>query len=187
MGPVVTVNSSTLMNKGLEVIEAHLLFDIPMERIDVVVHPQSIVHSMVEFVDGSVIAQASPPDMHLPIALGLAWPDRVAGAASACSWESATSWTFEPVDHVTFPALQLAKLCGAVSGTAPAVMNAANEVAVARFLAGQLEYLGIVSLVSRIVEEHLAAGHVSDDRLTVDDVVAADAWASARATQVVGD
>ena len=138
MGPVVTINSATLVNKGLEVIEAHLLFDVPYDRIDVVVHPQSIVHSMVEFVDGSTLAQASPPDMRLPIALGLAWPDRVADAAPGCDWTTASTWTFEPLDDVAFPAVALARRAGAAGGTAPAVFNAANEECVAAFLAGRL-------------------------------------------------
>ena len=135
MGPVVTINSATMMNKGLEVIEAHLLFGIDFENIDVVVHPQSVVHSMVEFIDGSTVAQASPPDMRLPIALGLVWPNRIAGKASGCDWTQATSWTFEPLDNEVFTAVELAKLAGSRAGTAPAVLNGANEVAVAAFLA----------------------------------------------------
>src|SRR6187397_1148957 len=129
MGRVVTTNSATLVNKGLEVIEAHMLFDIPLDRIDVVVHPQSIVHSMVEFVDGSTIAQASPPDMRLPIALGLGWPDRVAKASQPCDWSKATSWTFEPLDTTAFPAVGLAKDAAKQGSTYPAVFNAANEEA----------------------------------------------------------
>ena len=117
MGRVITTNSATLVNKGLEVIEAHLLFDIPFERIDVVVHPQSVVHSMVEFVDGSTIAQASPPDMRLPIALGLGWPDRVPGAAAACDWSRAATWEFFPLDEQAFPAVALARRVGPVSYT----------------------------------------------------------------------
>ncbi|HVN49865.1 MAG TPA: 1-deoxy-D-xylulose-5-phosphate reductoisomerase, partial [Acidimicrobiales bacterium] len=127
MGPVVTLNSATLMNKGLEVIEAHLLFSVPLEDIEVVVHPQSVVHSMVEYVDGSTIAQASPPDMRLPIAVGLAWPDRVPGAAPACDWTKASTWTFEPLDVEAFPAVSLARRAASLGGTAPAVLNAANE------------------------------------------------------------
>ena len=115
MGPVVTINSATLVNKGLEVIEAHLLFDIPYDRIDTVAHPQSIVHSMVTFIDGSTIAQASPPDMKLPIALALNWPHRVAGAAFACDFAQAQQWTFEPIDHVTFPAIRLARRRGSAA------------------------------------------------------------------------
>jgi 1-deoxy-D-xylulose-5-phosphate reductoisomerase len=117
MGPVVTINSATLMNKGLELIEAHLLFDMPLDRIDVVVHPQSIVHSMVEFVDGSTIAQASPPDMRLPIALGIGWPDRVPGAAPACDWTRAASWDFLPLDEQAFPAVRLARQAAQVGGS----------------------------------------------------------------------
>ncbi len=187
MGPVVTTNSATLMNKGLEVIEAHLLFGIPFDRIDVVVHPQSIVHSMVEFVDGSVIAQASPPDMRLPIALGLAWPDRVADAISACDWTTASQWNFEPVDHETFPALRLARLAGEAGGTAPAVLNAANEVCVAAFLAGELPFLAIVETVTEVVQEHLDAARADcGNELGLDDVISADAWARSRARQICG-
>lgn len=180
MGPVVTINSATLMNKGLEVIEAHLLFGIPMDAIDVVVHPQSIVHSMVEFVDGSTIAQASPPSMHLPIALGINWPDRVPDAVAPCDWTQASQWTFEPVDNVTFPALELAKMVGTRAGTAPAVMNAANEVAVDAFLNRQIAFLEIVDLVEAVVEEHLTDGHITDDLLTLEHVLVAIDWAKER-------
>ena len=159
MGPVVTINSATMVNKSLEVIEAHLLFDIPYDRIDVVVHPQSMVHSMVEFVDGSTLAQVSPPDMRLPIALGLSWPDRVADAAPGCDWTTASTWTFEPLDEVAFPAVALARRAGAAGGTAPAVYNAANEECVAAFLAGRLPFLGIVDTLSVVVEEHLATAY----------------------------
>jgi 1-deoxy-D-xylulose-5-phosphate reductoisomerase len=154
MGPVVTVNSSTLVNKGLELIEAALLFDVPYDDIAVVVHPQSIVHSMVEFTDGSTLAQVSPPDMRLPIALGLAWPDRVPGAAAPLDWSTGSSWTFEPLDDDAFPAVQLAREVGRTGGTLPAVFNAANEVAVEAFLAGRLPWGGIVDLVARVVDDH---------------------------------
>jgi 1-deoxy-D-xylulose-5-phosphate reductoisomerase len=184
MGPVVTTNSATLMNKGLEVIEAHLLFDVPFDRIEVVVHPQSVVHSMVEFTDGSVLAQASPPDMRLPISLGLGWPDRIADAALACDWTSATAWTFEPVDTVTFPALLLARRAGEAGGRAPAVLNAANEVGVDAFLSGQIPFLAIADTVERVLDEHLAETHHGND-LTVDDVLQADRWARLRAQQVI--
>lgn len=177
MGPVVTINSATMMNKGLEVIEAHLLFDIEIENIDVVVHPQSVVHSMVEFIDGSTIAQASPPDMRLPIALGLVWPDRVTGLASGCDWTEATSWTFEPLDSEAFPAVEVAKLAGTRAGTAPAVFNGANEVAVAAFLAGELTFLGIVDFVSKILQIHLDSNFVSDEDLTIEEVLKAADWA----------
>jgi 1-deoxy-D-xylulose-5-phosphate reductoisomerase len=186
MGPVVTINSSTLMNKGLELIEAHLLFDIPMDRIDVVVHPQSQIHSMVEFVDGSTMAQVSPPDMHLPISLGLTWPERLAGSSKANDWTSATSWTFEPVDSETFTAIELAKRVGNAGGTAPAVMNSANEVAVAGFLAGNVKYLDIVKFVEEIVNQHFNDGFVSDELLTVDAVINAHEWAQTACTALIG-
>lgn len=188
MGPLVTINSATLMNKGLEVIEAHLLFDVPFDRIHVVVHPQSVVHSMVEFVDGSTIAQASPPDMRIPIALGLGWPTRVPDAAPACDWTLATSWDFEPLDEVTFPAVSLARAAGDSGGTAPAVFNAANEECVSAFLAGQLPFVGIVETVRRVLDGHLeSAEHSSDHDLSVEHVLAADSWARDRAAQLVGE
>ena len=130
MGPVITINSATLVNKGLEVIEAHLLFGIPFDRIEVVVHPTSVVHSMVEFVDGSTLVQASPPTMLIPIALGLAWPDRVPDAAPAVDWTRPETWEFFPLDDEAFPAVALARAAGERGGTAPAVYNAANEVCV---------------------------------------------------------
>ncbi|BDI22043.1 1-deoxy-D-xylulose-5-phosphate reductoisomerase [Herbiconiux sp. L3-i23] len=154
MGLVVTTNSATLVNKGLEVIEAHLLFDIDYDRIDVVVHPQSIVHSMVEFVDGSTIAQASPPDMRLPISLGLDWPHRVSGVGAPLDWTRASSWTFEPLDEAAFPAVALAKRVGRAGGTFPAVYNAANEQAVAAFHAGRIGFLSIVEIVEAVVDAH---------------------------------
>lgn len=184
MGPLVTINSSTLVNKGLEIIEAHLLFDVPMAQIEAVVHPQSIVHSMVEFVDGSSIAQASPPDMRLPIALGLAWPDRVPAAIPAVDWTKAARWDFEPVDHEAFPAIGLARTAGAAGGTAPAVFNGANEAAVERFLAGQIGYLDIVDCIADVLHAHLApgGGHRSDaDVVDLADVLAADAHARQQA------
>ena len=185
MGPLVTINSATLMNKGLEVIEAHLLFDFDFADISVVVHPQSIVHSMVEYVDGSTIAQASPPDMRLPIALGLDWPARIEDAAPACSWDQATSWEFYPLDEDAFPAVGLARTAGAAGGTAPAVMNGANEVCVEAFLAGALPFTGIVSTVSSVVTEHLDGAWVSGEALTLDDVLSADAWARERTRALV--
>ncbi|HEY3895640.1 MAG TPA: 1-deoxy-D-xylulose-5-phosphate reductoisomerase [Pseudonocardiaceae bacterium] len=182
MGPVVTVNSATLMNKGLELIETHLLFDISYDRIDVVVHPQSVIHSMVTFTDGSTIAQASPPDMRLPIALALGWPDRVAGAAAACDFASPASWTFEPVDAETFPAIELAKAAGTAGGCVPAVFNAANEEAVAAFLAGRISFSGIVAVVAAVLGE--AHGWQADPA-TVEDVLAAEDWARSRATELL--
>ena len=153
MGPVVTINSSTLMNKGLEVIEASRLFDIPPERIAVTVHPQSIVHSMVEFVDGATIGQASPPDMRLPIALGLSAPDRLPNVASPCDWARAAEWTFEPLDDEAFPAVSLARHCIAASEKHTAVLNAANEQAVHAFLDHRLPYLGIVDTVKAVLDD----------------------------------
>jgi 1-deoxy-D-xylulose-5-phosphate reductoisomerase len=153
MGPVVTVNSATLVNKGLEIIEAHLLFGIPYERIDVVVHPQSLVHSMVEFHDGSTIAQVSPPDMRLPIALALGWPDRVPDAAPGMDWTAAQALTFEPLDTEAFPSVALAKAAGQAGGSGPAVFNAANEEAVAAFLAGRLPFLAIAGVIEQTLSQ----------------------------------
>ena len=188
MGPVVTTNSATLVNKGLEVIEAHLLFGVPFDGIDVVVHPQSVVHSMVEFVDGSTLAQCSPPDMRLPISLGLAWPDRVPAAAPACDWTAAATWQFDPLDDEAFPAVRLARQVGEAGGALPAVYNAANEECVAAFLAGNMSFPGIVDTVSRVVEDagssdEVKFGSAADD-LTLQDVLAAESWARARASAV---
>ncbi|MFI2564505.1 1-deoxy-D-xylulose-5-phosphate reductoisomerase [Paenarthrobacter sp. NPDC018779] len=175
MGLMVTTNSASLVNKGLEVIEAHLLFDVPLDRIDVVVHPQSVVHSMVQFVDGSIIAQASPPDMRLPIALGLGWPDRVPRAAQACDWTQATSWTFEPLDSVAFPAVDLAKDAAKQGSTFPAVFNAANEEAVEAFHDGRIRFTDIVDTVESVLSEHSGSSE-----LTVESVLDAEVWARAR-------
>ena len=178
MGQVVTTNSATLVNKGLEVIEAHLLFDVPYDSIEVVVHPQSVVHSMVEFVDGSTIAQASPPTMHIPIALGLAWPDRLPDVAPACDWTTASSWEFLPLDDDAFPAVRLARQVGQAGGTFPAVYNAANEVCVAAFHGGGLAFTGIVDVVREVVGDHDGnSSTAAGVDLTVDQVLAADAWA----------
>lgn len=181
MGVMVTTNSATMVNKGLEVIEAHLLFDIPFDRIDVVVHPQSYVHSMVEFVDGSTIAQVSPPDMRLPIALGLDWPHRIAGAAAGVDWSAAREWTFEPLDEEAFPAVRLARYCGERSETFPAVFNAANEVAVAAFHAGRIGFLDIVETVAAVVASHTSPRTA----LTLESVLAADEWARVEARRVI--
>ncbi|SDN18755.1 1-deoxy-D-xylulose 5-phosphate reductoisomerase [Actinomyces ruminicola] len=182
MGPVVTVNSSTLVNKGLELIEAHLLFDVDPADITVAVHPQSVVHSMVEFIDGSTIAQASPPDMRLPIALGLTWPHRpdLDGLVAPQAWDAPTAWTFEPLDGGTFPAVDLARAAVAASATHPAVFNAANEQAVAAFLDGSLDWLDIVGIDAAVLEAH--TGHADPD---LEDVLAADAWARARADELI--
>jgi 1-deoxy-D-xylulose-5-phosphate reductoisomerase len=176
MGPVVTVNSATLVNKGLEVIEAHLLFGLGFDAIEVVVHPTSVVHSMVEFHDGSTLAQASPPSMLLPIALGLGWPDRVPDAAPAMDWTRPETWEFYPLDDEAFPAVRLAREAGRLGGTAPAVYNAANEVCVAAFLAGEMRFTDIVPQIERIVHRHDVG---SERDLTVEAVLGADAWARA--------
>ncbi len=172
MGLVITTNSATLVNKGLEVIEAHLLFDVDYDRIDVVVHPQSMIHSMVEFVDGSTIAQASPPDMRLPISLGLDWPNRVAAAGRPIDWTQAQSWTFEPLDEQAFPAIRLAKQVGRAGGEYPAVFNAANEQAVAAFHAGRIGFLDIVDTVRDVVEQHEASGEVTLESLAAAELTA---------------
>ncbi|MDH6236491.1 1-deoxy-D-xylulose-5-phosphate reductoisomerase [Cryobacterium sp. CG_9.6] len=176
MGLVVTTNSATLVNKGLEIIEAHLLFDVDYDRIDVAVHPQSIVHSMVEFIDGSTIAQASPPDMRLPISLGLDWPNRVAAVGTPLDWTTPQTWTFEPLDGTAFPAVELAKRVGRLGGSYPAVFNAANEQAVAAFHAMKIGFLDIVDTVLHVVESH-----EQDGPLTRDSLAAAEAWARATA------
>jgi 1-deoxy-D-xylulose-5-phosphate reductoisomerase len=183
MGPVITVNSATLVNKGLELIEAHLLFGVGFDRIDVVVHRQSVIHSMVEFTDGSTIAQASPPNMRIPIALALGWPDRVPEAAPAVDWTTAHTWTFEPLDEDAFPAVPLARQVGTQGGTAPAVYNAANEECVAAFLTGKIPFAGIVDTVAQVVSEHHdpAGGAVE-----LADVLAADAWARGQARKLTG-
>ena len=191
MGRVITINSSTLVNKGLELLEAHLLYDVALSDITVVVHPQSIVHSMVEFVDGSTIAQCSPPDMRLPIGLALAWPDRLPGVAAPCSWTDPTAWTFEPLDNETFPAVDLARAAGAAAGTAPAVYNAANEAAVDAFCEGRIGFLDITATVRTVLEEHLVqtpdlpstpgAAWIADGDLTIEAVLAADSWGRRRA------
>jgi 1-deoxy-D-xylulose-5-phosphate reductoisomerase len=181
MGQVITLNSATLVNKGLELIEAHLLFGVPYDDIEVVVHPQSVVHSMVEFRDGSTLAQASPPDMRLPIALALAWPERVPGAAAAVDWSAALRWEFEPLDNVAFPAVQLAREAGLAGGCVPAAYNAANEEAVAAFVAGRLPFLGIVDTVAQVVSEAPRPTGTPD----LDDVLAADSWARRRACELI--
>jgi 1-deoxy-D-xylulose-5-phosphate reductoisomerase len=181
---MVTINSATLMNKGLEVIEAHLLFGVPYDRIDVVVHPQSVVHSMVEFVDGSTLAQASPPDMRLPIALGLSWPDRTPGAAAACDWTAASTWEFFPLDEEAFPAVRLAAEAGRTGGTAPAVCNAANEVCVEAFLSGRLRFDAIIDSVAAVLARHDVGSTATMH--TVDDVLEADRWARDCAYEVTG-
>ncbi|THV31576.1 1-deoxy-D-xylulose-5-phosphate reductoisomerase [Glycomyces paridis] len=188
MGPVVTINSATMVNKALEVIEAHELFDVPYDRIDVVVHPQSVIHSMVEFTDGSTIAQASPPDMRLPIGHALAWPDRLPGAARPVDWTQAADWHFEPLDETAFPAVALAKDAGRAGGLMPAVYNAANEEAVAAFRDGRLPFLGIVDAIEAVLAAAPdgLAGHGGRPS-GVADVLEAENWARSSARKLVLD
>ncbi|GAA4591880.1 1-deoxy-D-xylulose-5-phosphate reductoisomerase [Actinoplanes octamycinicus] len=181
MGPVVTINTATMVNKALEVIEAHELFAVPYDDIEVTVHPQSVIHSMVEFLDGSTLAQASPPDMRLPIALALAWPDRVPQAAAAVDWTMAHNWEFRPLDNDAFPAVELAKEAGRTGRCRPAIFNAANEECVAAFVAGRLPFLGIVETLERV----LAAAPDFAEPGTVDEVLAAEAWARAQAQRTI--
>lgn len=182
MGPMNTLNSASLVNKGLELIETHLLFGIGYDDIDVTVHPQSIVHSMVTFKDGSTLAQASPPDMKLPIALALGWPDRVPGAAAACDFSTASTWTFEPVDNKVFPAVELARSAGKAGGCVTAVYNAANEIAVQAFLDGLIRFPDIVRTVARVVE---SADRWAAEPGSLDEVLAADTWARDTARTIV--
>ncbi|KAA0023238.1 1-deoxy-D-xylulose-5-phosphate reductoisomerase [Antrihabitans cavernicola] len=182
MGPMNTLNSATLVNKGLELIETHLLFGIPYDRIDVTVHPQSIVHSMVTFTDGSTLAQASPPDMKLPIGLALGWPSRVAGVASACDFSTASTWEFEPLDASVFPAVELAREAGTRGGCLTAVYNAANEIAAQGFLDGVISFPTIVRTVGRVLAD---ADEWSAEPATLDDVLAADTWAREQAHVLV--
>ncbi|HZE34403.1 MAG TPA: 1-deoxy-D-xylulose-5-phosphate reductoisomerase [Actinoallomurus sp.] len=185
MGPLVTVNSATLVNKGLEVIEAHLLYDVPFDRIEVMVHPQSAVHSMVEFADGATIAQASPPDMRLPIGLALGWPDRVPDVAPGIDWTRSHTWEFFPLDNEAFPAVRLAREVGAAGGTAPAVYNGANEECVRAFLKGTVAFPAIVDTVARVVSEHMSGSDsLTATGLTLHDVLAADEWARTRAREL---
>jgi 1-deoxy-D-xylulose-5-phosphate reductoisomerase len=181
MGPVVTINTATMVNKGLEVIEAHELFGVPYDDIEVMVHPQSVIHSFVEFADGSTLGQASPPDMRLPIALALAWPDRVPGAAPGVDWREAHNWEFRPLDDEAFPAVRLAKEAGRAGHCRPAVFNAANEECVAAFVAGRLPFLGIVDTLEGVLE----AAPGFDEPGTVEDVLAAETWARAQAQRMI--
>ena len=182
MGPMNTLNSASLVNKGLELIETHLLFGVPYDRIDVVVHPQSIVHSMVTFTDGSTLAQASPPDMKLPISLALGWPQRVAGAAAACVFDAPSRWDFEPLDSAVFPAVDLARQAGEAGGCMTAVYNAANEEAAAAFLAGRIRFPAIVRTIAEVLR---AADGWTAQPATVEDVLDAQRWARQRAGQAV--
>ncbi len=184
MGPMNTLNSASLVNKGLELIETHLLFGVPYDRIEVVVHPQSIVHSMVTFVDGSTIAQASPPDMKLPISLALGWPDRVPGVAAPCDFSTASSWEFEPLDGEVFPAVELARYAGQAGGCMTAVYNAANEEAAAAFLGGRVGFPLIVKTIADVLH---AADQWAVSPANVDEVLDAQRWARERAQRAVAD
>ncbi len=181
MGPVVTINSATMVNKGLEVIEAHELFDVAYDSIEVMIHPQSVIHSLVEFTDGSTLAQASPPDMRLPIALALAWPDRVPQAAPGVDWTEAHNWELRPLDNEDFPAVRLAKEAGRTGRCRPAVYNAANEECVAAFVAGRLPFLGIVDTIESV----LASAPDYAEPGTVEEVLTAEAWARAEAQRKI--
>ena len=178
MGPKITIDSSTLMNKGLEVIEAHELFGVSFDNIDVVVHPQSVVHSMVEFTDGSTIAQLSMPDMRLPIGYALGYPHRIATAFGRIDWTTLSRLDFEPPDRATFPCLDLAYAAGRAGGTAPAALSAANEVVVEAFLAGRIMWSHIALYVSRVMEKFVVTTPTH-----VDDVLAADAQGRRMATE----
>jgi 1-deoxy-D-xylulose-5-phosphate reductoisomerase len=181
MGPVVTINTATMVNKGLEVIEAHELFDVAYDDIEVMIHPQSYIHSMVEFTDGSTLAQASPPDMRLPIALALAWPDRVPAAASPVDWRQAHNWELRPLDDQAFPAVRLAKDAGRAGHCRPAIYNAANEECVAAFVSGRLPFLGIVDTVEAV----LAAAPDFAEPGTVEEVLAAETWARTESQRMI--
>jgi 1-deoxy-D-xylulose-5-phosphate reductoisomerase len=176
MGPKITVDSATLMNKGLELIEAHHLFQLPLDRIDVIVHPQSVIHSMVEFVDGSTKAQLSHPDMRLPIALALSYPERLPGVVRPTRFEDVGSLDLHSLDHQRFRSVAVARKAAASGGAYPAVLNAANEVAVASFLRGQIRFVDIVALVERGLSDFGASGHGGGDA-TLEQILAADAWA----------
>lgn len=182
MGRMITLNSATLVNKSLELIEAHLLFGVPYDRIEVTVHPQSVVHSAVTFVDGATVAKASPPSMKLPIALALGWPSRIAGASTPLDFSSSHCWTFEPVDEETFPAISVARAAGTAGGLRTAVFNAANEEAAPAFLDGRIRFTEIVDVVAATVE---AADEWSADPRDLDDVVAAESWARRHAAALV--
>jgi 1-deoxy-D-xylulose-5-phosphate reductoisomerase len=188
MGQVVTINSATLMNKGLEVIEAHLLFGIDFNDIEVVVHPQSIVHSMVEFIDGSTMAQASPPNMKVPIALALSWPDRLENISPAIDWNKASNWNFEQVDEKVFSALNVARKAGQAAGTAPTVMNAANEECVSSFIERKLSFLSIVEIVNKVLELHISSNQfIANSDLTIDQLFAADKQARVDTKQLISE
>ena len=183
MGPVVTINSATLVNKGLEIIEAHYLFAIPYSQIEAVIHPQSVVHSMVEYVDGSTIAQASPPNMKGPISFAINYPDRVKAATAPIDWTQSHTWTFAPIDNERFPAIDLARRCGALGGGLPAIFNAANEVCVASFISGAIGFTSIVETVEEVVQK--LGGKSASAPRDLADVSAIEDDARANATELL--
>ena len=183
MGPVVTINSATLVNKGLEIIEAHYLFAIPYSQIEAVIHPQSVVHSMVEYVDGSTIAQGSPPNMKGPISFAINYPDRVKAATAPIDWTQSHTWTFAPIDNERFPAIDLARRCGALGGGLPAIFNAANEVCVASFISGKIGFTSIVETVEEVVQK--LGGKSESAPRDLSDVSAIEEDARAIATELL--
>ena len=188
MGPVVTINSATLMNKGLEIIEAHLLFGIKYENIEVVIHPQSIIHSMVEFIDGSTMAQASPPNMKIPIALSLSWPERLKDIYAPISWNQNHSWVFENVNSEVFKAPDLARRAGQKSGSAPAVMNAVNEECVSAFIEQKISFLSIVEIVENLLTKHITGDdYISNENLTLDSLLKTEAQYRNKAKEIISN
>jgi 1-deoxy-D-xylulose-5-phosphate reductoisomerase len=185
MGRVIIVNSATLVNKALELIEASVLFDIPLDDIDVLIHPQAAVHAMVSFSDGSTMAQVSRPDTRLALSLGLGWPDRVAGSVPPYDWTSGANWEFYPVDNMTLPAIELAREAGKIGGVVPAIFNAANEVCVGSFLEGALPFDAIVDTVEQVVVENRFPLPNSPDEVTLDDIRAAESWAVERTARLI--
>jgi 1-deoxy-D-xylulose-5-phosphate reductoisomerase len=183
MGEVVTINSATLLNKGLEIIEAHYLFELDYENIEAVIHPQSVVHSLVEYVDGSTIAQASPPNMKGPIAYALSYPERINKATPAIDWSKSHTWEFSPIDNEKYPAIELAKRCGQVGAGLPAVYNAANEVAVAAFLAGQIKFTAIIDTVESVVQSF--GSNTTTTIRDISDVSAIEQSARSKATELI--
>jgi 1-deoxy-D-xylulose-5-phosphate reductoisomerase len=181
MGPKITIDSATLFNKGLEMIEAHWLFGVEMKRVEVVIHPQSIVHSMVEFADGSMLAQLSYSNMCFPIQYAVTWPDRVPNTLPPLDFSTLSKLEFFPPRYEDFPALNLARRAGETGGTLPAVMNAANEVAVAAFLNGRLRFPQIWETVAQVMDRHQTVAHPD-----LDAILAADQWARAEATAAIG-
>ena len=183
MGEVVTINSATLLNKGLEIIEAHYLFGLEYENIEAVIHPQSVVHSLVEYVDGSTIAQASPPNMKGPIAYALSYPERINKATAAIDWSKSHTWEFSPIDNEKYPAIELAKRCGQVGAGLPAVYNAANEVAVAAFLAGQIKFTAIIDTVESVVQSF--GSNTTTTIRDISDVSGIEQSARSKATELI--